>query len=112
MSERKALIVAFDNSDKRFFQDHPDRKAHIRLLFQGEAAGEFFSLGDHNRARRRILLWRVPKNNPFRHRLGEPILKIPFLAFSDETIEDDDAILLPLIDQIMRDAAVKQGGVR
>lgn len=105
MSERKALIVAFDNSDKRFFQDHPDRQAHIRLPYQGESSGEFWQLGDHQRSRRRILLWRVPKTNPHWQKLKEPILKIPFLAFADETIEDRDDILLPLLEQIMQDIA-------
>ena len=103
MSERKALIVAFDNSDKRFFEQHPDRMARIRLPYQNECAGEFFGLGDHNRARRRILLWRVPQDNPYYDRGRQPVLKIPFLAFADETIEDRDDVLLPIIDTIMRE---------
>lgn len=105
MAERKALIVAFDNSDKRFFDTHADRQAHIRLPYQGEEHGAFWSLGDHNRARRRILLWRVPRDNPHYDRLKEPILKIPFLAFADETLEDTDDILLPIIQQIMEEAS-------
>ena len=109
MAERKALIVAFDNSDKNFFKDHPDRQAHIRLPFNDECAGEFWSLGDHNRARRRILLWRVPKDNPHYDRLKQPIIKVPFLAFFDETIEDRDDILLPIIDTIMREAKEAKG---
>lgn len=101
MTERKALVVAFDNSDKRFFEQNPDRQAHIRLPYKDECAGEFWQLGDHQRTRRRILLWRVPKDNPFREQLKEPILKIPFLAFSDENIVDSDAVLLPIVDEIM-----------
>lgn len=102
MSDRRALVVAFDNSDKRFFTQHPDRHAHIRLPYRDECAGEFWSLGDHNRTRRRILLWRVPKNNPYWEKLREPILKLPMLAFADETIEDRDDILLPIIEGIMQ----------
>jgi len=101
LAERKALIVAFDNSDRNFFKEHPDRQAHIRLPFHGEAAGEFWSLGDHNRIRRRILLWRVPRDNPHYHPIKQPVLKIPFLAFSDETIEDRDDVLLSIIHTIM-----------
>ena len=101
MTERKALVVAFDNSDKNFFKDHPDRQAHIRKPFDTELAGEFWSLGDHQRERRRIALWRVPHDNPYHDRLKEPILKIPFLAFADETIEDRDDILLPIINEMM-----------
>ncbi len=105
MAENKAIIKVFDNSDKAFFAKHPDRSAHIRLPYLDECRGEFFSLGEHNRARRRILLWRVPRDNPHYNSLKEPILKIPFLAFSDENIEDTDEVLLPVIHQIMIEAA-------
>ncbi len=100
---RQALIVAFDNSDKNFFRQHPDRLAHIRLPYQGEAAGEFWSLGDHNRTRRRILLCRASAEGKLLP--DGKILKIPFLAFSDESIEDDDRILLPIVQEIMSNAA-------
>ena len=52
-----------------------------------------------------MLLWRVPEGHPMKKQY--PFLKIPFLAFADETIEDDDKTLLPLIDQIMKDARAK-----
>jgi len=108
MAERKALVVAFNNSDRDFFHRNPDRRAHIRLPYENECAGEFWSLGDHNRARRRIMLWRVPKQSPYYDKVHMPVLKIPFLAFSDETIEDSDDILLPIIDTIMREAKQAQ----
>lgn len=110
MAERKALTVAFDNSDKMFFENHPERQAHIRLPFQGEAAGEFFALGDHQRTRRRILIWRIPRDSPYYHPVKQPILKIPFLTFEDEVVDDTDDVLLPIIDTIMRETADKQGG--
>lgn len=100
MTDRKALVVAFDNSDRNFFKQHPDRKCHIRLPFQGEAAGEFFSLGDHNRARRRIMLCRVDADG--RKLPDGKILKIPFLAFFEESLEDRDDILLPIVQEIMQ----------
>lgn len=103
----RAVATLFETSDKAFFAEHPDRRAHIRLPFKNECEGEFWSLGEHNRARRRILLWRVPRDNPFWNRLKVPILKIPFLAFADETIEDTDEVLLPIIDGIMRDAKAR-----
>lgn len=109
MAERRALVVAFDNSDKAFFASHPDRQAHIRLPYQGECHGEFWQLGDHNRARRRILLWRVPSDNPAYDPVKQPVLKIPFLAFADETIEDRDNVLLPIIEKIMADQLVRYG---
>ena len=108
MSERKALVVAFDNSGKNFFKDHPDRKAHIRLPFENECSGEFWQLGDHNRTRRRILLCRADARGGY---LPEgKILKVPFLAFADEEIADRDDILLPIVREIMSDAAM--GGAR
>ena len=109
MAERKALVIAFDNSDKRFFANHPERNAHIRLPFQGEAAGEFFALGDHQWVRRRILLWRIPKDSPYYHAEKQPLLKLPMLAFEDEIIEDTDEVLLPIVDTIMREQS-EQGG--
>lgn len=99
---RQALIVAFDNSDKNFFKAHPDRLAHIRLPYRDECAGEYWSLGDHVRTRRRILLCRADAQN--RLLPDGKIIKIPFLAFSDETIEDTDSILLPLVQEIMQGA--------
>ena len=109
MAERKALVVAFDNSDKMFFENHKDRQAHIRLPFQGESAGEFFSLGDHQRTRRRILIWRVPRDSPYYDSIKQPILKIPFLTFEDEIVDDTDDVLLPIIATIMQEQAATQG---
>lgn len=104
MAERKALSVAFDNSDKAFFQRNPDRQAHIRLPYRDECHAEFWSLGDHKRTQRRILLWRVSPDNPYAKQIKEPILKLPTLAYIDENIEDHDDILLPIIHEIMQAA--------
>ena len=110
MSERKALVVAFNNSDLDFFHKYPERHAHIRLPFHDECSGEFWSLGDHQRTRRRILLWRVPKQSPYYDAAHRPLLKIPFLAFADETIEDTDETLLPIIEGIMSEQLTAMGG--
>lgn len=103
--------------DAQFFVDHPDRKTHIRepwptlhhdarshqVRYLDECEMEFRSLGDHKKDRRRIILTRV-------NVMGVPlennrVLKIPLLLYADETVEDRDDILLPIIDGIMRDAA-------
>jgi len=101
------------DSDGQWFADHSDRRAHIRkpvrimdvgrvMTWLGdECEMEFRSLGDHQKDRRRILLWRVPKDNVFYDSRKPQILKIPFLLFSDESVEDIDAILLPIIHEIM-----------
>ena len=78
------------------------------MPYADECAGEFWSLGDHQRTRRRILLTRADATG---NKLPDnKILKIPFLAFADESIEDRDDILLPIVQQIMQDAA--KGGMR
>lgn len=100
-----SILAQQDRQDAAFFAQHPDRKAHIRLPAQSECRGEFWKLGTHNPDRRCILLWRVPENNPYYNAAMRPLLKIPFLAFADETIEDRDDVLLPIIDSIMRAAA-------
>ena len=64
--------------DAQFFTDFPDRQARIRLprrepyinrqraaRFVDEEELAFRSLGSHQRDRRRILVWRVPRTNPF-----------------------------------------------
>ena len=104
-------------TDEQWFQMHPDRQARIRLPIQvlvkskqrsvgyaAECWEEFATLGDHDRSRRRIILYRLPKDNPAYDPDKQPILKIPFLAFADETIEDTDEVLLPVIHEIMSDA--------
>jgi hypothetical protein len=109
MSEPRALARLWEQVDARWFADHPDRQSHIRDAYHDECRGEFWSLGDHDRDRRRILLWKVPKDNPFHDAKKPQVLKIPFLAFADETIEDRDDILLPILREIMQDGAKKYG---
>ncbi len=104
--------------DEQFFAQHPDRQAHIRkptfspvrdsqraVRYLDEEELAFRSLGPHQTNRRRILLYRVPKDNPMFRQDQQQILKIPLLAFADETILDEDRVLLPIIHEIMMDAA-------
>ncbi len=108
-----------DEEDVRFFFQHPDRKSHIRApkmaeevvidqrraaSYVGEMEREFRTLGPHKRERRRVILWRIPEDNPHYDPRKPGILKIPFLAFADETIEDRDDILLPILHEIMMSA--------
>lgn len=100
-----SLLRAQEQSDAAFFAQHPERHAHIREPLKFEFRGEFWKLGTHDPSRRRILLLRVPDDNPYFNKAKQPLLKIPFLAFADEEIADRDDILLPIIDEIMRSAA-------
>lgn len=95
--------------DLEFFNDHRDRQTHIRTAFDQENQDEFRSLGFHDIGRRRILMWRVPEGS--KSSVGG-IVKIPFLAFSDETIRDDDETLLPILHEIMGEAAANYGMVK
>ena len=94
-----------DKQDVGFFFDHPDRQAHIRSPFGDEMRGEFFSLGEHQRDRRRVLIYRVPPDNIYYDPKKPQLLKIPFLLFSDESVEDRDDILLPIIHDMMVEKA-------
>jgi hypothetical protein len=103
------------DQDTQFFKQHPDRRTRIRLpeglapvrdnqrgvRFLAESEMEFRSLGPHDKDRRRILVWRASADHPTH---PNHLLKIPFLAFADETIEDNDETLLPIVDGIMRQA--------
>ena len=98
--------------DAQFFVEHPDRKYRIRLPGKetvidrqrgahvvDECELEFRTLGDHKRDRRRIILCRADhRGNPI---ADGRILKIPFLAFADEEIADDDGTLAPIVFEIM-----------
>ena len=102
-------------TDEQFFQQHPDRQARIRLpgrelhrdqqravRYLSEDELQFRSLGPHDIRRRRIIVYRTPANHPTH---ANHLLRIPFLAYSDETIEDRDDVLMSVIDEIMRQAA-------
>jgi hypothetical protein len=110
-------------TDEEFFTTHKDRQSRIRLpskiltktkqramTYQEECELEFLQLGPHNRNRRRILVWRVPSDSPWFNPSKPPLLKIPFLLFADETVEDRDDVLLPMLHEIMMDARGKVYG--
>ena len=103
----KPSLVLID-PDELFFRQHPSRQAHIRNAIGDEQHGEFMSLGDHDRNRRRIIAWKVPANCKIRG-FANRILTIPFLALADETIADEDHILLPMINEVMVGAAKRLG---
>lgn len=108
--ELSALQKLWDRADEGFFRRYPSRTTHIRRAFDHESEGEFWTLGGHERNRRRMLLWRPPPGHPAYKQEKCPLLKVPFLAFADETIEDTDAILLPIIAEIMQNARKQHGG--
>lgn len=93
-----------------FFNQHSDRQARIRFPDPyNEMHKEFHELGDHPSHRRRVLVWKVPPHNPWQAKMKNPLLKIPFLAFADEVIADNDDTLLPIIGTIMAEAQSSGG---
>lgn len=109
-------------TDEEFFTIYPDRNYHIRkpvkeividkqraARVEDECLAEFLALGPHNADRRRLILYRIPPDNPWYDPLKPKILKVPMLAFADETIEDDDATLAPILHGIMEDARMRYG---
>jgi len=109
-------------TDEQFFQLFPDRNYHIRKPLKqvavdkqrsahimDECEAEFRSLGPHNKDRRRLLLYRVPRDNPWFDPRKPPILTVPMLAFADEDIEDTDEVLAPILRDIMVDARKRYG---
>src|SRR5262245_23916992 len=96
--------------DEQFFQKHPDRRAHIRTAHKDECKGEFWSLGDHEKSRRRIVLVREDFGGNLLP--DGKVLKIPMIVYADETILDTDEVLLPMVQEVMTAEAVRQGLVR
>lgn len=91
----------FADEDVQFFRQNPKRQLHIRPARTGEKGEEFATLGFHLAERRHIIAWKVPQGG-----MGSgTIFRIPFLKFADESIQDTDQFLLPILHQIMLDAA-------
>ena len=85
--------------DAAFFARHPARNYRIRPVAALEAVAEFRALGDHDRERRRMIVVRVPDGLH-----AGTLMPIPFLLFADETIDDSDETLAPIVREIMEDA--------
>jgi hypothetical protein len=88
-----------DEPDNQWFQKHRNRKARIRLPREGEAEDEFLSLGPHNSDRRRMIIVKV-RTGPWEGTM----MPIPFLAFADEEIANEDEHLMPIVHSIMQEA--------
>lgn len=101
MSDLPAIPAAAKLADRAFFKEHGDRKLRIRLPIDVKYQQEFRGFGPHPEGRRRVIVARIA-GMAKRHNID--FMRIPFLLFADETVEDRDDILAPILDQIMRDA--------
>ena len=101
--------ILLPGSDEVFFAEHVSRRARIRKPFhEQEYDAEFRSLGDHDFKRRRVLVVRTRPPN-LATGAPMPLMPIPFLTYADEEIADEDAVLMPIIDELMREAAAGYG---
>ena len=111
MSDRQSPIPVIPAAakliDRMFFGEHRDRKLRIRPPVPGEYTNEFRQFGMHEEGRRRVIVQRLPAGVAKRHNID--FMRVPFLLFSDETVEDTDAVLGPILDEMMRDAAQDYG---
>lgn len=89
-------------ADRIFFREHPQRMMRIRLPVETEYLAEFRGFGYHDEHRRRIIVFRIPAGQAKRHNVD--FARIPFLMFADETVEDTDEILRPILHEIMMNA--------
>jgi hypothetical protein len=96
-----------DLQDEQFFRDHGDRETRIRLPAPGENESDFQTLGPHQIHRRRIIAVRA--HGAMAARMGIKVMRIPYLLFADETVEDTDENLSPIVDRLMREAAQQLG---
>lgn len=86
-------------ADRAFFAEHPDRKLRIRTPILTEYEREFQTMGLHQKSRERVIVTRVTPD--ISRSYGFDFMRIPLLQAADETIEDRDDILAPVLKELM-----------
>lgn len=94
-------------ADRVFFREHPERRFHIRPPFGDEYRQEFRQFWMHDEDRRRIIVFKIAAGLAKRHMVDYG--RVAFLAFADETIEDTDEVVGPILAEIMGEAAQAYG---
>ena len=92
------------HDDTWWFKDRPRRQARIRTPGVTEFLTAWQMLGAHEASRRRVLVWRVPRDNPYRKLVPDGFIRVPFIAKGDESFADSDAVALRVLDELMRQA--------
>lgn len=100
--------------DVSWFFQHPERQAHIREIgvelhkdkqravrYLDEQELAFRTLPAHDTTLRRIILYRVPPENPLYDSEKPQILKIPFVLLHADELPDEDGPLLKVIHELM-----------
>lgn len=102
-------------NDTDWFNANPLRQARIRhpekrlakdrqraVRYTDEFAAEFAQLSPHRQSARRVIVWRIPPDNPAYDPDRPQLIPIPYILLEGEEVVDTDEVLLPLVDQIMR----------
>jgi hypothetical protein len=90
-------------ADRIWFKEHPARKMRLRPPIDDEYETEFRGFGMHAKDRRRIIVFRISTGAGRRHNVD--FARVAFLLFADETVEDTDEIIGPILGQLMREAS-------
>lgn len=106
------------DEDARWFFQHPERQTHLRapgkvphkdkqraVRYLDESELQFRSLPPHDPKLRRIILYRVPPENPSYDPNRPQILKIPFVLLHENELTDEDPPLLKVIHELMTQAS-------
>ena len=89
------------NDDVIWFKQRQRRQARIRRPAGTEFSLSFEMLGMHDDTRRHVVVARCPKTAY----TPRGLMRVPFLANGDETIEDSDEVALRILDELMKAAA-------
>jgi hypothetical protein len=106
-SELPVIPAEAKLDDRIFFRRHADRRLRIREPKGDEYLREFRGFGMHDESRRRVIVSRLAAGQMRRFNID--FLRIPFLLFGDEMVEDRDDVLAPILKEIMMDAASGYG---
>ena len=106
-----------NDQDVLFFIEHPGRRSRIRkpakalyrdqqrrVAYLDECELQFRQLGAHDPKRRYIIAYCLPPDHPTN---PNHILRIPYIARSDETIEDRDDVLTAVVQELMVQEAMR-----
>ena len=89
-------------ADRVWFAAHSGRKLRIRPPIGDEYREIFRTFGMHEEGRRRVIVCRLPGWQMRRHNVD--FARVAMLLYADETVEDTDEVLAPILDELMREA--------
>lgn len=105
-------------NDRNFFSQNPLRQARIRkpgkqpfkdkqraVRMLDEFEREYRSLGQHDPKQRRVIVYRLPSDNPNWDPEHPQLIPIPILEAFEGEFKDTDECLLPVVHHLMAESA-------